>query len=342
MVLKKALILAVLLLMAGTVPAAEEPRIYVIKKGDTLWGISERFIKDPFYWPSLWATNPDIRNPHFIYPGQKLRIFPDRIEIVTAEGDIEQILEQAQSSPEVRTAVSGPDQAMTIKALGGYLGFIDKYATSNIGTLVDATDNRIMMGEGDKVFVELTDPARVTPGDSFTVFALREEVYHPRTGEALGFFVKEQGRLQITQMHDAVATAVITDADSEIERGAYLRPPRPAIQEIELREAPAQLTGEIIGNRQENIALGQNMVAYIDLGAEDGLLPGNLLIISRPRQASEIAESSRKPWTEPLELPETVLGAAVVIETQPRTASILVLKSVESIYRGDRVHTETR
>ena len=81
MTLRKTVLLASLLLLPLSA-IAEEPQIYTIKKGDTLWGISERFIKDPYYWPNLWSHNPDIPNPHFIYPGQKLAIYDDRIEII--------------------------------------------------------------------------------------------------------------------------------------------------------------------------------------------------------------------------------------------------------------------
>lgn len=338
MALKKILVAMFLLLIAGSAFAAEEPRIYVIKKGDTLWGISDRFIKDPFYWPNLWATNPYIRNPHFIYPGQTLRIFPDRIEIVPVEETIARIVEDAQQTPMAEPVV--PSESITIKATGG-AGFVDKVVGS-VGTLVDATDNRIMMGAGDRVFVELTDPARVAPGDLFNLFHIGERVTHPDSGQSLGYLVSDLGTLQITEKHPRVASAQITQAYREISRGAFLRPYQPPQREIELREALAPMAGTIIGSGLENIALGQEMVAYIDLGTEHGLQSGNLLIISRPRKASEIAEQKRGFWADPLELPEIVLGAAVVVETRPSTSSILIVKSVDAIYRGDRVHVQTR
>lgn len=332
MALKKALVLALVLLAAGLASAAEESRIYTIKKGDTLWGISERFIKDPLYWPNLWANNPDIRNPHFIYPGQKLRIFPDRIEIVGAEESIEEVAIKTQPIPSVVS------ESISIKGMGGGQGFLDKHISS-VGTLVDTTDNRIMMGTGDRVFVELTDPGRVTPGDRFTIFHLGEKVNHPATGEFLGYFINDVGILQITELHAEVAAAQITEANREITRGALLRPYKPAPREVALKEAVAPLTGTIVGSRQENLALAQHMIAYIDLGSEDGLQAGNLMIISRPRTASEIAMQTR---SRPLNLPETVLGAGVILETQDQSAAMLIIKSVAAIERGDRVHAEMR
>src|SRR5512141_3206607 len=87
--MKRKLLPLVLLLAvavhAGSAFAKDEPFIYVIKKGDTLWGLSERFLKDPHYWPDLWSRNdPDITNPHFIFPGQKVKVYPDRIVVEKA------------------------------------------------------------------------------------------------------------------------------------------------------------------------------------------------------------------------------------------------------------------
>ena len=73
--------------LAGASLAKEEAIIYTVKQGDTLWDISQRFIKDPYYWPNLWSNNPDIGNPHLIYPGQKLRIYNGRIEIIPVSED---------------------------------------------------------------------------------------------------------------------------------------------------------------------------------------------------------------------------------------------------------------
>ena len=87
----KKILFTALLYMAAVAPSqpafaqADEPTVYVIKKGDTLWGLSDRFLKDPYYWPNLWANNdPSITNPHLIFPGQKVKIYPDRIELQPA------------------------------------------------------------------------------------------------------------------------------------------------------------------------------------------------------------------------------------------------------------------
>ena len=74
--------LLILLTFVTVLPAtAEEGQIYTVKKGDTLWDLSQRFIDDPYYWPNVWAHNPDITNPHLIFPGQKIRVLDGKLEI---------------------------------------------------------------------------------------------------------------------------------------------------------------------------------------------------------------------------------------------------------------------
>ncbi len=336
----RAVTILLLLLLAVPALAKEEPITYKVKKGDTLWGISERFIQDPYYWPSLWANNPRITNPHFIYPGQKLYVYDDRIEFVPAEREIVQILEQAET-PRPAEQAPAPVEAITIKAPAGGVGFIGGEVLNAAGTLVDTIDNRIMMGTGDQVFVELAAPETVTPGDRFTLVDSEQEIYHPVTEEAVGTKIVELGEVQITELHEEVATAVITSAVKEIERGALLLPSLPDRHEIELRRAAQELSGYILVGRNDNLALAFPDVIHVDLGSEDGLQVGNLLYVTRSRQATEIAQKMRGRWAEALNLPEVVLGAAVVIDTQPHSAAALIVKSVQTMFRGDRVVTAT-
>ena len=78
MTIRKVMVLACLALLLPMPALAQSGKnsgqTYVIKKGDTLWGISRRFLKDPGYWPDLWSNNPFIGNPHFIYPGQRVAL----------------------------------------------------------------------------------------------------------------------------------------------------------------------------------------------------------------------------------------------------------------------------
>ena len=331
--MKRALLFACLLALPLTAAAQQEVRTYVIQKGDTLWGISDRFLKDPYYWPSLWSHNPAIGNPHFIYPGQKLRIHPDgRIEIVEAEEATATVVEAAaQPLPE-------PVPSVTVKVTGtGPRGFVGSGEFDSLGVLVDTVDNRIMMATGDSVFADMRNLSATRPGDRYSLYALGREVTHPVTGARAGYLVNDLGTLQVTEIHPQVATAVITSASMEIQRGAHLRPWQPSSQEVVLKRAAHSLSGVVLAGGSGQLALGQYDYIYVDLGSLDGVEKGNLLYISRPRTASEHGLQD-----ESLQLPDILLGTAVVIETQEASATALILKiGNQPVQRGDVVKTAT-
>lgn len=337
--MKRIILLVCLGLLPCTALAQDEPRTYVIKKGDTLWGISERFMTDPEYWPALWSHNPDISNPHFIYPGQQIRIIDGRLELVP--------LRQEASAPKPTAAVAAtvpeapglPDarEELVIRTPGGASGFLSTEELETAGILVDTVDNRLLMAADDKVFVDMKNLAATTPGERYTIFDIRKEVAHPVTGKKVGVLVGNLGELEVTEINRAVATAMITSSAREITRGARLRPWQPPRQEVALKQARQAASGYILAGADGQIALGQHDLIYVDLGAETGLEPGNLLYISRPREASEFALQKGS-----LQLPDIMLGTAVVLEARPETATALILKMTNLPMRtGDRVTTAT-
>jgi len=337
--------LLLIFLLPAIAPAEEKAQIYTIKKGDTLWGISERFIKDPYYWPNLWSNNQFITNPHLIYPGQKLAIYDGRIELVGTRPEPAAPAEPAATVVEPAPAESAPvaievapepvpQEEITIKTLGGAEGFVSVEQMAEAGSIIDTVDNRIMMAEGDTVFCKMTNLAGTQPGDAFDIIAPGKEIRHPVSNLLLGHQVASAGTLIVIGTDVDVATARITDSTQEIRRGNLLIPFKTPASEISLKQAQRQLNGYIIATRQEKLGLGQNDVIYIDLGENDGLEVGNLLYVTRPRRQSDAVRVKSE-----IQLPEVLLGSAVVLETEGKTASALVLKAVDAIVRGDLVRT---
>lgn len=330
-----------LLICVGWLPftamAQEESPTYIIKKGDTLWGVSERFVKDPDYWPSLWSHNPEITNPHFIYPGQEVQLYDRGLQLVPVRPAPPVPAETIETALPAPAALPEPQAEIVVKARGGAVSFVTTEELEGAGVLVDTVDNRILMATGDTVFLDMKELAATAPGDRFTLFAVRQPVTHPVTKEKAGVMVTDLGVVQIDTIDQAVATAQITSSHLEVTRGARLRPWQPAQREIVLKRAEQELAGVILTGGDGQMALGQYDLIHIDLGAVHGLATGNLLHLSRPRQATEHALQK-----ESLILPDILLGAAVVVDTRPQTATALILKMAnQPIQRGDRVTTMT-
>lgn len=325
--------------------AQEQEQTYIIKKGDTLWGISERFINDPYYWPNLWSHNPDITNPHLIYPGQEVRLSNGRLVVIptyegsqppVAKSPAAQAVEEKTEEPVEMSKFENtpiPKKRTIFRTAGGSEGFI-LAGEKPLGIIIDSVDNRTLLMEEDTVFLEMKNTSTVSVGDVYGIFKRGRTIEHPVTGRRFGNMMHDLGHLQVTSIDGGSVTAKIGKAFREVERGAELYDYVPPVMELSLKRTETEMEGYILATRDEKLSQGQQDVIFVDLGLEDGLLVGNMLYIGRPRS---ITEKGLQQPSSPL--PYELLGAAVVIESRAQTAAALIIKSIKTIYRGDQIQT---
>ncbi|MBN2427341.1 MAG: LysM peptidoglycan-binding domain-containing protein [Deltaproteobacteria bacterium] len=328
MTVKKLIAISFSLVLIGSclaIAGKSVPKTYIIKKGDTLWGVSERFLKDPQYWPNLWSYNEFVTNPHLIFPGQKITIYDGRTLVVG---------EQKTAPGQGTWEQTIDSDVITVKTMGEPEGFITSDELDASGVLVDATDNRILLTKDDTVFLQMKDLSSVNVGDKYSVFRKGKEVKHPRTGKQMGHQIVDVGEVTILELNESVATAQITDASQEIRRGDAIVPLSTKVQEIVMKKSSESLSGFVVSATSDQLALGAYDLLYLDLGSKDGLYPGNLVYLARERKVT--AQALTK---EDLQLPDVLLGSAVVLETGPHTSSALILKSREDIQVGDKAFT---
>ncbi len=329
------LVAALMLCLCFCVPAGaaqDEGRVYVIKKGDTLWGLSERFITDPYYWPNLWANNPFIRNPHLIYPGQKVMVRDGRLTIIPEGGttDGSQPVDPSSLPP-----LPDPIDEVRIKTHAGSEGFIVDDEFQYSGRLVDFVDTRLIAATGDIAFADFKVIDDVFEGDEFMVYRKSRDILHPRTGKPFGTLIEELGSVRVQSINDQVGTMLIIRTAREVARGDLLKPAVSYNPVITLKQAPKTLYGVVVTGREDKTNQGANELIYVDIGSKMGLEVGNMLDISRPR------ERTKHAIKEDLKLPERLLGVAVVVDVKPNSAVALLVKSVDAIRNGDSVRTVT-
>lgn len=302
----------------------QESTTYVIKKGDTLWGLSQRYLDDPNYWPNLWARNPDISNPHFIFPGQKARIYPDRIVIEPAS---EQAAIAAKMGDELVPAMSF--------VISGAEGFLVEKKPVPVGYIIATNRDRVIVGAGDKVDTDIGRLQGAKEGDRFSIYKEMKQVAHPVTNITLGFKIEPLGSLSLIQVEDHASRAIIDKSFKEVEAGSYLLPYRDRRRDVSLKSAIRDLKGVIVETQTGSEAAGEGDIIYIDLGKKDGIEEGNLLYVVRDVKPEKLYGE------RPVEtLPVEVFGAVVITETFDSTSTALIIKSVETIYRGDRVEVK--
>jgi len=307
----------------------EEPVIYVIKKGDTLWGLSERFLKDPRYWPDMWAKNRQITNPHLIYPGQKVRVFADRLEFVPKEQAGTQKAAPAGKSPDLMQEVA----AEKSYPVYGSEGFLMEKDITPAGIIVGIHHDRIVAGFDDIVYTDIGSSLNVKGGEKFSIFRRDVTVYHPLSNEAMGTKIIPLGDLQLTDIEDKSSRAIITRSSKEISPGSYLMPYKEnRRREISLKATTRELRGYIVESYSGISIIATGDIVYIDMGSAQGAEPGNMLYIVR-----EVSLDQRHTEGQVDKLPQELLGAVVILETGNNVATALVVKSIDAIYKGDRL-----
>ncbi|MBW6508395.1 MAG: LysM peptidoglycan-binding domain-containing protein [Desulfuromonadales bacterium] len=326
------LILLLTFSVVATSAFAQRGEIYTIKKGDTLWDLSQRFIEDPFYWPNIWADNPElITNPHLIFPGQQIRILDGRLEIIPAYAQAD-----TRTTAEVPTAKPTDEAFSMIVATRGN-GFILTDEQSQ-GRLVDATDNRVLLTEADMIFVAMDAGSVARVGDSFGLYQRGNAVVHPKNKkQRLGTMMYNLGSVTVDEVRGNTVVGRIDRAFREITRGAelfYYDPPR---RDIALQRGTTLDTGYIVATHEEKGTISTGDIIFVDLGRNNDLAVGNLLYISRPRQLTDEALKNAGN----LDLPEEVVGAAIVTETRDATSTALVIKSVDSAAIGNSITVVT-
>ncbi len=342
--MKIRLLLLLALLITPSIALAvgqDEPAIYVIKQGDTLWGLSERFIKDPKYWPNMWSKNSQVTNPHFIYPGQKLRIFPDRLEFVPIEQTTEQRAAVPAQKPASATEVAVAIQEVAAEktyTLYGTEGFLADKGFRPYGFVVGVQHDRIVAGVDDIVYTDIGSDQNAGGGDKFSVYRKDVSVNHPLNNEDMGFKMIPLGTLQLTDVERKSSRAIITKSHLEISPGAYLLPYKEnRRREIALKSSTSDLKGYIIESYKGVNTIAAGDVVYIDLGTGQGAAVGNMLYIVR-----DVTIDQRYVEGRIDKLPQELLGALVIIETGKKTSTALVVKSIDTIYKGDRIVSQTK
>ncbi len=308
---------------------ADAPLRYVVKKGDTLWGIANRYLADAWQWPELWYVNGQLKNPHKIYPGDVLELYNVKGRTVLARSeDLERM------SPQIRESLLGDGlPAIPIDAIRNFLKgprVVDLDTLNRAPYILGFADEHIIGGANMAVFVK-----RLPPDSASTFSTARRGVVYkdPDTGELLGYEVIPSGEVEIKNF-DNPAEGMLTVSRREILPGDVLLPPESENYQANFYpHVPAQpVDGKIISVYDGVSEITQYQIVALNRGSKHGLEPGHVL---RVKQAPR---SVRDPVTRKTEmLPAVDSGLLMVFKTMPGISYGLIMDANRSIHLLDRV-----
>lgn len=313
------------------------PDRYTVVKGDTLWGISERFLRDPWRWPDIWHVNQQIKNPHLIYPG-------DEVELTYVDGEPQLRLHRGDNgvvklSPHIRESeLTNAIPAIPLDAINQFLlnpEIMDAKDMDNAPYIVAFPQDHKIAGGGDRAYV------RSIEGKDhlhYTIFQPGNPLRDPDTKEILGYEAPFIGEAKLQQPGDP-ATVSVTRSVKEVSVGDRLRPSTE--QEIMSQftpHAPKQdIKGYIIAVADGVVNIGLYNTVVLNKGKADGLEIGHVFTVWQ--RGDVINDVVSKQRNDKVQLPDELAGYVMVYKTFDRVSYALVMKAQSEMQVLDKIST---
>ena len=327
------------------------PERYTVEKGDTLWDIAAMFLHDPWKWPEVWSANPQIENPHLIYPG-------DVISLVYVDGEPRLMLERngvatattgtrrtagdgdgrtVRLSPEIEVVPHAePIPSLPLEAVNSFLSRTRVVAPGVLESapyVIAGEEKRLVTGLGDDFYVR----GALEPGvDFYGIYKPGDPYVDRETGEVLGIKAEDIGSAQLKAENGEVATFAATRSRQEIRAGHRLLPheERRLAPTFHPRSPESDIRGRIIDVEGGVSQVGTLDVVAINRGEREGITVGDVLAIHkagekvRDRIAGEV-----------ITLPAERAGLMMVFRTFDKMSFALVLTADRPLAVNDEVRT---
>jgi hypothetical protein len=333
----------------GETPGALESP-YIVKKGDTLWGISRDLLNDPHLWRRLWEENTFISNPNRIYPGDRLGM-PGK-EIAPPPAPPAPVAEAPQPEPakpeppKVEAPAPPPVAAppplapptppvppasQHARVCSPALVAEKDAVTVGIGETVKNPDNRIMVAMEDRVFLGLDAGRSVNKGDRLAAIRVGRRIADPRTGKSAGRILYVLGLLEVTEAKDRVARARISYSCGPIVVGDRLVPFAPAAFPEDQTPQPTRraVNAAVLDSLRGEALIGLQQMVFVDAGVKQGIGPGDIFALMRPNVPAAMGTGELLP------LPADRVGDAIVLRVADSSATLLLTASSREVRVGD-------
>lgn len=330
------------------------PKTYVVKKGDTLWDISGLFLKQPWLWPKLWRFNPEIDNPHLIYPGDKLRlVFDAEGQPMLVKGKTE-----LKWSPKVRKTHKEQNPISTIP-----LEIIEPFIKYDTVLSAEKIASAPVVLGSDEGYKSSLDGFHLYVNDnlilmkSYAIYYQGDEIFDPETNKSLGFHANLAGSGKVIRQgdmdNDVPATLYLESAKQELRSGAIVLPVNEGQMlpsYFAMQAVNKKVNGRIIKSTRNIREFGKLEVIMINKGKNDSINEGDVFTIKRTSPSvlmtsegpvytkessmwSRLASHSESDYKMPIE----VIGQTMVFKAYNDLSLALVLKTTKPARLNDAV-----
>lgn len=333
------------------------PTTYVVKEGDTMWTVARDYYKNPYEWPRLWSQNPEITNPHWIYPGLVVRLRPeegdDGLGIIDSNSDFGRGI---QGRTRALSRFQGWQSGNVILREQAYL---DPDALRQSGLIVGSSEDHFLLSPSDELYVKFEQPPEELRGKELTIYRhIPPEENEPRASKVPppkyagtaedGEIVRVMGAAKVLSYdpNTRIARVVIVEGLEPIERGFLVADIPRRFVKVPPRTATLNLDATVVTTIEPVGLYGDNQIVFINAGADEGVQPGHRFRVIRQGDAwrqnlmsREDQSGSQRPNATPPssdDYPFEVVGEILALHTRPHSTTGVVILSRVEIEPGDQ------
>ena len=317
---------------------ADAPERYTVVKGDTLWGISERYTDSPWHWPDIWYQNEQIEDPHLIYPG-------DVIGLIMVDGKMKvAVVSRGEASRTVKltpTARVEPIESaiptIPMDAVAPFISnnrIVKKSDLQNAPYIVSAGVDRVISGAGEEVYARGDFSEGVAT--AYGVFRASTLYRDPKTNEVLGLEAREIGQGEVITQTGNLVKLELTRTRQHVKEGDRLLTTenRTLVTRFQPKTPEDYVEGVIINVPDGVTQIGQYTMVVLNLGLRDGVEEGAMLDVMKKGEVVRDKIANKK-----IRLPAEKAGQLMVFRAYEKLSYALILKASSAITVGDQVQS---
>lgn len=303
----------------GPVEVEGRAQVHLVEPGDTLWTLSETYFGTADAWPTLWGMNPQVTNPHWIYPGDTIFLEYGLAPSKTVR-------------PNTTSPYPKPQPRTSAGRIARTVGFIADQEYRSQGRIVSARSERELLVERDEVYLKLPDDERPEVGALYTIYREGREIEHPISGDSLGNLVHFLGVVRVIGNESKLVKGIIAESRYGIERGERLTEYFDQLHVVEPRTNRQEVEAVVIDTYQNLEYYGEVMYVFIDKGAEDGVELGNRFVL-RDRGDYRLLEDDNMEY-DLEDYPWERTGEALIVEVYEHHCLALMTDSIREHQAG--------
>jgi hypothetical protein len=332
-------------LVSTPVPlAAGHPDEYTVQVGDTLWDIAATFLRDPWYWPEVWYVNPQIENPHLIYPGDVLAlvVIEGQQRITNVRASTYRLSPAVRISPLSESIASVPYESVAAFLSQGLI--LEASQIDSLAYIMSIRGDHMIAAAGNEVYVRGGEPAAT--GTRYSLVHIGDELVDPDDGRTVGYQGIYIGEGAMIRGGDP-ATVALNATNREAVLGDRLISEEVNIPLNFFPKAPnSQIDGQIISVVDGVSLIARYRVVVLNRGASDGLYPGDVLtvfqageMVKDPFGAGTFVSKGNLTGGKKVMLPEEQAGSVMVFKVYDRISYALVVRANSEISVFDAVRS---